>query len=88
MALVHDDQVEEVGRKLAVDILPFLRPRDPLVEGEVDLVGFIHLALDDFGHFVAEEAEIVGHRLVDQDVPIGQEEDAARPFARHSRQMI
>ena len=80
VTLVHDDQVEEVGRKLAIDILPFLRPRDSLVEGEVNFVGFVHLALDDFGHFVAEEAEIVGHRLVDQDVPVGQVEDAARPL--------
>ena len=80
VTLVHDDQVEEVGRKLAIDILPILRPRDALVEGEVDFVGFVHLALDDFGHLVAEEAEVVGHGLVDQDVPIGQVEDASRPL--------
>ena len=44
VAFVHDDQVEEVGRELAVDVLPFLGARDALVEGQVDFVGFVDLA--------------------------------------------
>ena len=39
VALVDDDQVEEAGRELAEQLLPFLRAGDRLIEAEVDLVG-------------------------------------------------
>ena len=38
VALVDDDEVEEVGAELLVDVLLLLGAADRLVEGEVDLV--------------------------------------------------
>ena len=48
VALVHHDEVEEVGAELLVDVLLFLGARDRLVEREVNLVTFI----DQLGGFV------------------------------------
>ena len=39
MALVDDDEVEEVRRELAEELLAFFRAGDGLVEAEIDLVG-------------------------------------------------
>ena len=41
MALVDDDQVEEVGRELSIELLPVLRARDRLIEPEIDLEGSV-----------------------------------------------
>ena len=45
MALVDHDQVEESGRELAEELLPFLRAGDRLIEAEIDLVGGVDAAL-------------------------------------------
>src|SRR6056297_1114941 len=45
MTLVDHDEVEEAGRELAEQLLPFLRPGDGLVETEIDLVGCVDAAL-------------------------------------------
>jgi hypothetical protein len=45
MALVHDDQVEEVRGELLVDVLLFLGAGDGLIEAEVDLVRLVDLRL-------------------------------------------
>ena len=98
MAFVDDDQVEEAGRELAIELLPFLRPGDRLIEPEIDLEGGFDppllverqcqvdlgavMPLDGLGvrrklrHRRAERAEIVHHRLVDQHVAVGKEQDA------------
>ncbi len=44
VALVDDDEVEEVGRELAEELLAILRAGDGLVEREVDLVGGVDAA--------------------------------------------
>ena len=104
VALVDHDQVEEAGRELAEELLPFLRAGDGLVEAEIDLVGLVDAALlvdgsgqldaravrrarwswagAELGHCRAERPEVVDHRLVDEDVAVGEEQDAflaARP---------
>jgi hypothetical protein len=98
MAFIDHDQVEESGRKLAIELLSLLRPGDGLIEPEIDLEGgadppllverqrqvFLGavLPLDGLGvggelrHCRAERAEIVQHRLVDQHVAVGEEQDA------------
>ena len=87
VAFVDHDQVEEAARELAVDFLIVLRPGHCLVEAEIDLVGGIDtvgtaVALDglgtrgQLGHRAAEGAEVVHHRLVDQDVAVRKEQDA------------
>ena len=76
VTLVHEDEIEEVRRKLLVDVLLLLGARDGLVEAEVNLERFVHGAVRDLGHRRAERFEIVGLRLVSQDVAIHEEEDA------------
>ena len=76
MALVDDDQIEEVRRELLVDVLLFLGAGDGLVEAEVDLVGLVDRAVGDLGHRLTEGLEVVGLGLVGQDVAVDQEEDA------------
>jgi hypothetical protein len=103
VALVDDDEVEEVGRELLVDVALFFRAADGLVKRQVDLVALVDLlggAVDgqvdvfdrglalavnhlhalgvgaQLGHRTLERPEVVDHGLVDQDVPIGQEQDA------------
>ena len=43
MAFVHDDEIEEVGGELAVNIIGLFRARDGLVERQVNFVGFVDL---------------------------------------------
>ena len=76
VAFVHDNQVEEVGRELLVDVPRFLRAGDCLVQGQVNLVGFVDLPLGDLGHGRAKRLEIVHSRLIYQDVPIRQEQNS------------
>jgi hypothetical protein len=73
MAFVDDDEVEEVGGELFVDVLGFFGACDGLVEGEIDFVGFIDLPLFDFGHGRAEGGKVVLFGLIDEDVAIGEE---------------
>ena len=76
VALVHDDEVEEVGRELLVDVLLFLGAGDGLVEAEVDLEGLVDRAVGDLGHRLTERLEVVGLGLVGEDVAVDEEEDA------------
>ena len=76
MALVDDDEVEEVRRELLVDVLLFLGAGDRLVEAEVDLEGLVDRAVGDLRHRLTERLEVVGHGLVGEDVAVGEEEDA------------
>lgn len=74
MALVDDYQVKEVARELLVDVLLLLAPRHRLVERQVDLEGLVDGAIDDLGHSLSEGLEVVGQRLIEQDVTVGEEE--------------
>jgi hypothetical protein len=64
MAFVDDDQIEEIGRELLVDVLLFLGAGDRLVERQVDFVGLVDLAVADLGHRLPEGLEVVGLGLV------------------------
>ena len=81
MALVDDDEVEEVAGELVVDRLVLLVAHDRLVEREVDLVGLVDPAaapVDELAgelrHRLAERLEVVDDRLVDEDVAVGEEQ--------------
>ncbi|MNF66855.1 hypothetical protein D3C84_486540 [compost metagenome] len=76
VAFVDHDQVEEVAGELLVDVHLFISAGDGLIERQVDLVGGIDLAFGDFGHRLAEGLEVVVLGLVDQDVAVGQKQDA------------
>jgi len=45
VTLIDDDQVEEIGRKLGVDVLLGLGAGDGLVKAQVDLEGFVDGAI-------------------------------------------
>ncbi len=76
MALVHDDQVEEVRRELLVDVLLFLGAGDGLVERKVDLKRLVGGAVGDLGHRLAERLEVVGLGLIGEDVAVDEKQDA------------
>ena len=74
MTFINDNQIKEIGRKLAVAVLPLFRARDALVERQIDLKGFVDLATGDLGHLVAKVTKVVGHGLVGQNVAVNQKE--------------
>ena len=76
MALIDDDEVEEIFAELLVDIPLFFGAGDSLVESEVDLETFVDGPIRDLRHRRAEGLEIVGLGLVGEDVAIDEEEDA------------
>lgn len=65
MAFVHDDQVEEVRRELAVQPRPSLVAGNGLVNGEVNFPALHRLAILDLPAGVAEGGEGLGHRILD-----------------------
>lgn len=81
MALVDDDQVEEVGRNTLKDFVFFIGPGEGLVETEVNLVGGVDLPVLDLGHDRAEGLEIIDQGLVSENVAVNEEERALG-FAR------
>ena len=76
MALIYDNEIEEIRRKLLVDILILFGARDGLVERQVDFKGFVGSAVCDFGHRLTERFEVISLSLVGEDVSIYEEEDA------------
>ncbi len=76
MTLVDDDEVEEVGRELLVDVLIFLGSGDGLVQREIDLEGLVRRAIRNLGHGLAERFEVVRLGLVGEDVSVDEEEDS------------
>ena len=75
MALVHDDEVEEVGRVLAVQARAVLVPRDGLIDGEVDFPPLADLAGRDLPAGIAEGHKGLVLRVVNEDVAIGKVEN-------------
>lgn len=80
MALVHDDEVEEVRRILFVKTRTTLVPRDGLIDGEVHLPALVDLAVLDLLAGIAKGGEILVLGVVHQDVAIGQVEDPGMPM--------
>lgn len=74
MALVHDDEVEEGWVETPEDLLAVL-PNQLLVEGKIDLVGRIELAMLDLGGDILERREIAILGLVHEDVAVCKIED-------------
>src|SRR5690606_24027821 len=76
VALVDDDQIEEVWTKFAVRVLVFIVVCQSLIQRQIDLVGFVDLLLFDDRHLVFEMTEIATPGLVDQGITVGQKQDA------------
>ena len=75
VALVHDDEVEEVGRVLAEQAGAALVLGDRLVDGEVHLPALDDLAVSILWRASPNGGEDLVLRVVDQDVAVGQVED-------------
>lgn len=76
MALIHNDQVEEVGRYLLEGFLRLFRPGERLIEGKVDLIGRIDSASGDLGHGRAKGLKVIALGLIHQNVAIGKKQNA------------
>ena len=77
VTFVDDDQVEEVRRELLVDVLPLFGAGRRLGRARSRLHTTLSIwRLLDLGHRVAKMFEVVGLGLVDEDVAVGQKEDA------------
>jgi hypothetical protein len=59
VALVHHDEVEEVGAELLVDVGRSCNAADGLVQRQVNLVAFVHL----LGGFVDRQVYVVHFQL-------------------------
>lgn len=80
MALVDDHEVEEVLGVVAEQGVDVAGDRHRLVAREVDLAARVDPALDPMDRVVAERRpEVLAHRLGQQHVEIGQEQNAKRP---------
>ena len=75
MALVHDHQIEEVPRVLPVEAGTVLVAGDGLIDGEVHVPALDRSPPGDLRARVAEWPEFFGHRVVHQDVAVGEEQD-------------
>jgi hypothetical protein len=75
MALVHDDEVKEVGRIFAVQTRAVLVLGEGLIDGEVDFQPLADLAVGDLPTGIAERCEGFVLRVVDEDVAVGQVEN-------------
>jgi len=77
VALVHDDQVEEVRGEVAVETVRVSSVSQRLVKPEVDLASGLRLALELPDRAFTERGdELASDRLVDQDVAVREVEDA------------
>ena len=73
MAFVDDDQIEEVRPVLAEHV--FVGGGQRLIDAEVHVPALAHVAPGDLVAGIAKRREHLGHRVIDQDVAVGQEQD-------------
>src|SRR5437870_4854724 len=78
MALIHDNQIEEIARVLTVESGATLVFGDCLVGREIHLAAFGSIAFD-LVPSVAKRREYLIFRIVHQDVAVGQVEDSWPP---------
>ncbi len=76
MALIDDDQVEEIGRIVAEEPGAPLVLGKRLIDGEVHFAAFDDLAGFDLVAGVTEGGEGLVLRVIDEDVAVGKIEDA------------
>ena len=76
MALIDDDQVEEIGVVLPIEAGTIGVAGNRLIDGEVHLPALNRSAAGDLPTGVAKGCEGLCHRIVDQDVAIGEIQNA------------
>jgi len=75
VALIDDDQVEEVRRIFPIQTRPSFVAGDGLVDREIDVAAMADFAILDLEPRVAKWRKGLGHRVVDENVAIGEEQD-------------
>ena len=78
MALVHDDEVEEVAGVFLVEAGTVLVFGDGLIDREIHLAALDDLAVLDLVAGIAEGNEGLVLWVIDEDVAVGEEEDLRR----------
>jgi len=76
MAFVYNDQIEEIRGKLSVNLLPLFLAGDRLIQSKVDFVVPFNFAIGDLVHHFAKRSEVLLHGLIDENIAVGQEQDA------------
>ena len=75
MALIDDDQVEEVRRIFPVQTRSPFVAGDGLVDREINVAAMADLAILDLEPRVAEGRKGLGHRIVNENIAVGEEQD-------------
>ena len=65
-------KIEKIGRKLFVDLLPFLLAGDGLVKAQINFIIFPGFAVRDFVHDFTERREVLLNCLIYENIPIRQ----------------
>src|SRR5690606_26321206 len=76
VALIDNDQIEEIRTEFAISVLVFIVVGQPLIQRQIYLIGFVDLLLLYDRHFVFEMTEITAPGLVDQGITVGQKQYA------------
>ena len=84
VALIHHDQVEKLPGLFAIEAGSALVPGHRLVGREIHVAALDRDAARNTVPRLVEGQEILGHGIVDEDVPVGQEQDL-RPQVVASR---
>ena len=74
MALVDDDEIEEVSRVLPIETRPALVAGDALIGREVHVAALRSVTAGDLVTRISEDAEVLRHRVVHEDVAVGEKE--------------
>ena len=75
VTLIHDDEVEKVGRVFSVKAGATLVFRQCLIDGEVDLAALNYLPVFDFRACIAERGKDLILWVVDENIAIGEIEN-------------
>jgi hypothetical protein len=79
VALVHYDQVEEVGAVFLIEARPVCVLGDRLVSGKVDLAALLGVTVGDLPTRIAENGESLVLGIVYENVPVREIEDSWSP---------
>ena len=82
MAFIHHNQIKESRLELAEWLVAFIA-RQLLIEAHINFVSAIERFIFHLGNHIFERAEIVLHGLVNQNIAVGEIENALFQFVFH-----
>lgn len=75
MALVHNDEIEEVAREFLVEAGAAFVLGERLVDREIHFASLVHHAAFQLPARIAKGREVFPHRVIDENVTVGEEKD-------------